>query len=193
MFARFFFTPSRDDISFESQGCVTYITSCDRSYLAQAEMYAICFLAALAWTAAASSGDRSAIFQICIQQCEARQCPNIVLPQSLRITRWTCLDDCKYTCMHDISDSDVLKNVTLQQYYGKWPFWRFLGMQEPASVAFSLLNLLTHVRGARAVRSRVPDGHPMKVFYIWSARISAVAWICSAVFHTRGACANRLP
>lgn len=27
------------------------------------------------------------------------------------------------------------------QFNGKWPFYRFMGMQEPASVLFSLLNM----------------------------------------------------
>ena len=27
------------------------------------------------------------------------------------------------------------------KYFGKWPFTRVLGMQEPASVAFSLMNM----------------------------------------------------
>jgi len=58
-------------------------------------------------------------------------------------------------------------------------------MQEPASVAFSLLNLMAHVRGARHIRQRVPDNHPMKAYYIRFALFSINAWIWSAVFHTR--------
>lgn len=33
-----------------------------------------------------------------------------------------------------------------EQYFGKWPFVRVLGIQELASVLFSFLNLLPHVR-----------------------------------------------
>lgn len=103
------------------------------------------------------------------------------------MTRWTCTDDCKYACMHQITDRDIARGVQVQQYYGKWPFWRLLGMQEPASVAFSLLNLAAHVTGGREIVSRIPDGHPMKNFYFTSVAISCAAWIFSAVFHTRGA------
>ncbi|PAV23399.1 Per1 [Pyrrhoderma noxium] len=49
------------------------------------------------------------------------------------------------------------------QYYGKWPFWRFMGMQEPSSVVFSMGNLF---------------------MLLWSV-VSMNAWVWSAVFHTR--------
>ena len=42
------------------------------------------------------------------------------------------------------------------QFHGKWPFHRFLGMQEPASVLFSLLNLLAHDYGISRLREGVP-------------------------------------
>jgi hypothetical protein len=44
----------------------------------------------------------------------------------------------------------------VQKYFGKWPFRRLLGMQEPAAVLFSLANLAAHlhclVRFARLCR-----------------------------------------
>jgi len=42
--------------------------------------------------------------------------------------------------MHSIMDKVFEKGEPVQQYYGKWPFWRLLGMQEPASLLFSTLN-----------------------------------------------------
>lgn len=102
----------------------------------------------------ASSGDRAEIFQVCLTFCEASFCGQpYPMDRSLRLTRWTCLDDCKYRCMHEITNAAVEKmdmgdeHVRIEQYYGKWPFWRFLGAQEPASVLFSLLNLYAHVKG----------------------------------------------
>lgn len=38
---------------------------------------------------------------------------------------------------------------------GRWPFWRLGGLQEPGSVFFSLLNLLAHYCGLKALQ-RVP-------------------------------------
>lgn len=58
-------------------------------------------------------------------------------------------------------------------------------MQEPASVLFSLLNLWYHVKGASRIRRYVPDGHPMKRYYLTWAAVSVNAWVWSSVFHTR--------
>lgn len=107
------------------------------------------------------------------------------MPLALRLTRWTCTDDCQYVCMHEITSRDVERGAPVQQYYGKWPFWRFAGMQEPASVAFSLLNLWFHVRGMRKVQKRIPSNHPMRAYYlVWSV-VSVNAWFWSSIFHTR--------
>jgi post-GPI attachment to proteins factor 3 len=151
-------------------------------------------LAALFLSAQASSGDKSREFQTCVHDCDLFKCqlnskPSS-LPLALRITRWTCVDDCKYHCMHQITDRDLDIGIAVQQYYGKWPFRRLVGMQEPASVAFSLLNLWAHLQGAQKVLKRIPHGHPMKnIYFTWSF-VSCIAWIWSAVFHTRGELAS---
>lgn len=147
------------------------------------------YLIALALVAstAASSGDRSGDFQHCVIRCSADACTSSsLLPISLRITRWTCTDDCKYRCMHSITDLAIERGDPVQQYYGKWPFWRLVGMQEPASVAFSLLNLWCHAHGGNEVLQRIPSGHPMKSYYLIWSLLSVNAWTWSSVFHTRG-------
>jgi len=73
----------------------------------------------------------------------------------------------------------------VEQFYGKWPFWRLAGMQEPASVAFSFANLLMHVLGADWLRRGVHPAHPMRPFYLTWSYVSINAWVWSAVFHTR--------
>jgi hypothetical protein len=60
-----------------------------------------------------------------------------------------------------------------------------------ASVAFSLANFATHVAGMRLLDARIPDGHPVKKYYMLSAYVNMNAWIWSAVFHTRGAFLSR--
>ena len=140
-------------------------------------------------SAYASSGDRSQEFIDCVDLCKVTRCgPNFWSNSALalRVTRWSCTDDCKYECMHDITDRDIQNGRKIHQYHGKWPFWRLAGMQEPASVAFSLLNLWAHARGASKIRRKVPESHPMRSYYLlWSA-ININAWIWSSVFHTRG-------
>jgi post-GPI attachment to proteins factor 3 len=147
----------------------------------------------------ASSGDQSDAFQTCLQQCTRQSCAPEdrrslqAQPLALRLTRWTCTDDCKYTCMHTLTDFAAESGVRMEQYYGKWPFWRFAGMQEPAAVAFSFVNLLMHVLGADWLRRGVHPAHPMRPFYLTWAYVSINAWIWSAVFHTRGTFPPRLP
>jgi post-GPI attachment to proteins factor 3 len=151
---------------------------------------ALLLVAALAalQIAYASSGDRAQIFVDCVSSCHAQRCTNsfAALPLALRLTRWTCTDDCKYQCMHLITDDAVATGARIHQYYGKWPFWRLAGMQEPASVAFSLLNMFFHVKGALEIQRRIPSVHPMKPYYLVFSLVSVNAWIWSSVFHTRG-------
>jgi len=90
--------------------------------------------------------------------------------------------------MHNITDKAIEVHDNVYQYYGKWPFWRFAGMQEPASVLFSLLNLWGHVKGLRAANGLIPETHPMRRYYLGWGLVNVNAWIWSAVFHIRGNC-----
>ncbi|WFD25774.1 hypothetical protein MNAN1_000740 [Malassezia nana] len=72
------------------------------------------------------------------------------------------------------------------QFYGKWPQLRLLGMQEPMSVLFSLLNLVVQLHAwFHVFPQRIPDTYPLKEVYLWQVRIGSMAWVASAVFHTR--------
>jgi hypothetical protein len=144
----------------------------------------------------ASSGDRSPVFKQCVDLCSRNRCQTQQsgdLPLALRLTHWSCPDDCRYTCMHEIMSREVERGAPVQQYFGKWPFWRFAGMQEPASVAFSLLNLWSHVQGARKIQKKISSRHPMKAYYLLWSFLSINAWFWSSVFHTRGMSHPNLP
>jgi len=134
----------------------------------------------------ASAGDRSEFFQNCIPVCLDHFKGQCEIPLLFRFTRWTCTDECKYHCMRFLTDNAVQEHQPIMQYYGKWPFVRYAGMQEPASVAFSVMNLIAHVQGARIVSRRVPRDHPMRPYYLAWSYISINAWFWSSVFHTRG-------
>ena len=71
------------------------------------------------------------------------------------------------------------------QFHGKWPFTRILGIQEPFSVLFSLLNLLAHQNGLVRLRANIPANYPYLAYYSALAHFSTAAWIFSAIFHTR--------
>ena len=134
----------------------------------------------------ASAGDRSDSFQNCIPICLDHFKGQCEIPLLFRLAQWTCTDECKYQCMWFLTDDAVKQQQPIVQYYGKWPFIRYAGMQEPASVAFSVLNLIAHVEGARIVSKRVPQDHPMRPYYLTWSYISINAWFWSSVFHSRG-------
>ncbi|EJU05902.1 Per1-like protein, partial [Dacryopinax primogenitus] len=163
----------------------------------------------------ASSGDRSPAFQSCLTDCTSLcTSPSAPpLPVALRLTLWSCADDCRYTCMHAVEaqksgsgsgsgGGSGGKDGRKEQYYGKWPFRRFLGAQEPISVLASVANGYMHIRGLRLVRRRlhanspVPahahaNAHagahpsPLRKYMEWYAYLGVNAWFCSCIFHTR--------
>ena len=71
------------------------------------------------------------------------------------------------------------------QYHGKWPFYRFLGIQEPFSVIFSFMNLLAHHNGLSKVQNRIPAGYPLRKYYTCFGYIGWASWVFSMIFHTR--------
>lgn len=63
----------------------------------------------------ASQGDRSPEYQKCVDSCDRDSClvgknwddgtaKATILPMVLRMTFWTCLDDCKYHCTHRVTN-----------------------------------------------------------------------------------------
>ena len=71
------------------------------------------------------------------------------------------------------------------QFHGKWPFYRWLGIQEPASVLFSFLNLLAHQDGISKIRNRIPVDYSLKKYYLWFGYVGWASWVFSMIFHTR--------
>lgn len=82
---------------------------------------------------------------------------------ALTMTSWDCISDCRYLCMWNIETWKRLHRkleqhrpyqsqertntrrdpvLMTEKYFGKWPFTRFLGAQEPASVVFSIFNFI---------------------------------------------------
>lgn len=81
------------------------------------------------------------------------------------ILLWSCHDECVYRCMWRTTNAFVARQWDVPQFYGKWPFKRFFGIQEPASVIFSLLNLIVHWKMLRKFRENVRSDSPM--YYVW--------------------------
>lgn len=60
-----------------------------------------------------------------------------------------------------------------------------MGIQEPFSVVFSLLNFLAHESGIRSVRASIPDTYRLKPYYLGFGYFGLASWTFSMLFHTR--------
>ena len=140
----------------------------------------------------ASAGDRSYVHQKCLQECKSNICSqfsDITYAQtqywSYRLLGWSCLDDCDYECMWKTVEAFKKDGNSCPQFKGKWPFIRFAGVQEPASVIFSLMNAVPNVIALIKLRRTVPKSTPM--YYAWQFNfvISINAWTWSVIYHSR--------
>ncbi|KAK8246906.1 Mn2+ homeostasis protein [Phyllosticta capitalensis] len=149
-------------------------------------------LALCVGTVQASVGDRLPDFKNCVKVCVEANCEGLErthIPIHRRLMLWTCPSECDYTCQHITTHQRLARDPPYRepilQFHGKWPFHRFLGMQEPFSVLFSLLNYLAHLHGLSLVRSSIPPSYPLRKYYIGFALAGMHAWIWSMLFHTR--------
>ncbi|EDX05897.1 GD10418 [Drosophila simulans] len=157
----------------------------------------VLLLGALVAACQASNGDRTQFFHNCRQNCERTNCSADGLEiqeqavkfyqQSVfdRLFQWSCADECQYGCMWRTVFAFFERGWPIPQFYGKWPFLRLLGMQEPASVIFSCLNFVVHLRLLRKFRREVRPDSPCYMLTHIFAVTSLNGWIWSVIFHTR--------
>lgn len=107
----------------------------------------------------------------------------------LKVFGWTCQRNCKYVCMwktiNIIEESQYLRTTMgVPKFYGKWPFVRLLGIQEPVSAIASLLNFLINLYMLRKLVRNQYAQTPFR--YVWFAYglVSLNAWFWSTIFHT---------
>lgn len=139
-----------------------------------------------------SRGDNSGIFRSCLRNCHITECldddtflDEDKRPLHLVLLNWGCRDECKYTCMWKTIDDFKSRDNPIPQFYGKWPFVRILGLQEPASVLFSLLNIYVNFSCIKQFRKNVRSDSPM--YWVWHGfcAVCLNAWFWSTVFHAR--------
>nr|CAB3264808.1 post-GPI attachment to proteins factor 3 [Phallusia mammillata] len=147
------------------------------------------FALSLFSTTSASNGDRSGAYQNCLKPCVNNNCSGVEYPVDhplyLKAMGWDCKEECKYSCMWVAVDIYADHGVACPQFHGKWPFIRILGMQEPASVLFSVLNGVATIIGFRRYLREVPTTTPMFNVAVLQAVVGVNAWIWSAVYHSR--------
>nr|CAH7752827.1 unnamed protein product [Callosobruchus chinensis] len=138
-----------------------------------------------------SAGDSSHFYQNCLKRCSSFNCTddgtNFMYRQQnvMYYLKWSCEDECKYECMWKTVKAFKDRNWKTPQFYGKWPFVRVMGIQEPASVAFSLLNAYCHFRMLKKFRNAVRPDSPLTWLWHVYFLVCVHAWFWSAVFHTR--------
>ncbi|OMJ24645.1 Protein PER1-like protein [Smittium culicis] len=135
----------------------------------------------------ASSGDRQPIFRDCLERCKFEKCENnkTPLPVILRLTFWNCESNCKYTCQRQITIDARKNGQEIHQYYGKWPFIRLFGVQEPASVLFSVLNGYAHFINWKTINDSIHPLNPSRLLLKAYVIIGCWTWFWSSVFHCR--------
>ena len=78
------------------------------------------------------------------------------------------------------------------QFYGKWPFLRFLGLEEPASSLASLLQFICSLLALKHLRSNLPSSAPLKSAWCLHMAVVAAASLCSFLHHGRESPATEL-
>lgn len=71
------------------------------------------------------------------------------------------------------------------KYFGHWPFLRFLGLEEPASVFFSILNILPHALVLKYGMKRYFADYSLRRYVALYAAVSVNAWFASAIYHSK--------
>ncbi|GMM52790.1 Per1 protein [Starmerella bacillaris] len=143
----------------------------------------IIVLAPLIAFVAASAGDADLSFMYCVRDCiKANEYP----PGILKLLLWDLESNCDYHCQQTLTDLTEASGERMQQFHGKWPFRRVMGVQEPAAVFFSMMNFWPHFANYRVFRNmHNPQGMYMKKYYLGAMFVGMNTWLWSTLFHTR--------
>ncbi|KAK9493296.1 Per1-like-domain-containing protein [Lipomyces doorenjongii] len=150
-------------------------------------------LLALTSSASASAGDRLSEFRNCVDNCVATVCNSRSpprLPIYLTAFFWDCTQNCDYQCQRSITSQRIDDDKPVLQFHGKWPFQRLLGIQEPASVLFSMINFVPHYLAFHDLRKSLPPDDAranffLRKYYLLVTITGMNAWVWSSVFHCR--------
>ncbi|KAK0178531.1 hypothetical protein PV327_007412 [Microctonus hyperodae] len=153
-------------------------------------MFLVLLIPFMFGSTSASTGDRSRFHRQCIIKCYSINCVHNVEFEVMsfngrNLLSWSCEENCRYNCMWETVGYFTYHKLQVPQFYGKWPFIRMCGFQEPASVIFSLLNFYAHIIMYKKLRKEIRFSMPMT--YIWSyfTIVCLNCWFWSAMFHAR--------
>lgn len=150
--------------------------------------------------AIASVGDNLPAFKQCLPDCQAA----CVDPSSSKyaqdstnwisaaLFQWDCSLDCNYKCQQIITRQRAAEGLPMVQFYGKWPFKRFLGITEFFSTVFSLANFYVNYKNYHKIKSQYKltaykddERSTMLRQYLVLLFVSMCGWFCSTIFHIR--------
>lgn len=98
---------------------------------------------------------------------------------------WTCEENCRYSCMWNTVDFFIKRGYSVPQFHGKWPFLRLFGLQEPASVIFSVFNFYAHIMMYKKFRKEIRPSFPLFPLWNYCTLVCLNGWFWSALFHAR--------
>jgi hypothetical protein len=148
----------------------------------------------------ASQGDLDPKYISCTRNCNLSICKSSEISKfGTGFPYWHCEDDCNYDCMQSITLIRSEKGYGPLKYYGHWPFLRIYGMEEPASVIFSILNSVPYFMilgrtliGMLRKDNRVQDKNGVEIkthfMHNWLVLyyfVSINCWLTSAYYHAR--------
>lgn len=161
----------------------------NKSHLQDGRRCKAFMIACILATSSASQGDTDNDFKKCNSNCKTAVCTNNSLSKfGSGFPYWSCGDDCAYECMHNITAERFRRGQGPLKYYGHWPFLRIFGLEEPASVIFSLLNAVPYFISLLKAGFPSPDriqSHYMQFWLFFYYLISIETWFASAFFHSR--------
>lgn len=90
----------------------------------QNKLLTLLFMVRLCAISKASVGDRSYIYNKCLNKCFAVNCTDtetFIAKQSfvLRLLRWSCPEECRYLCMWETVDAFRQDGTPVPQFHGK--------------------------------------------------------------------------
>ena len=147
-----------------------------------------------------SNGDRHPVYQGCMRLCywDCQDNPNYRHYEpplgQLALIYLSCTELCNYGCIDNFSREWASQHTDILKFYGHWPFDRYFGLEEPASVLFSFLNILPHLRYLlrstltfNAQKSSAPQRrfYFMEMWLILYSLVAINAWFASTVYHSK--------
>ena len=153
----------------------------------------------------ASWGDIDPMFQSCLRSCNAEKCMKSAIesfknpassykPPLLQVVPLSCSELCNYGCINEMSENRRHNGYPQIKYYGHWAFVRYFGLEEPASVVFSILNAFPHISFfiTQILKSKTTNSDMenketcyMQYWLMLYSTIATICWFSSAIYHSK--------